>query len=111
MYTRAVGEDVYAILFNDAEDEQQKDPTWIDLQNTMFRTTERVLSMSESDIFGSITKDLRNLANLLVELASVAVDIDMTAECTHPLSPPSLILMWYMQSRNLPPPGSSAPKN
>lgn len=89
MYTRAVGEDVYAILFNDAEDEQQKDPTWIDLQNTMFRTTERVLSMSESDIFGSITKDLKNLANLLVELASVAVDIDMTAECTH-LLPPSI---------------------
>ncbi|KAF8533753.1 dynein associated protein-domain-containing protein [Trichophaea hybrida] len=81
VYTRAVGEDVYAILFNETgSDEQQKEPTWIDLQNTMFKTTERVLSMSESDIFGSVTKELRNLANILVELASVAVDIDMTAE-------------------------------
>jgi len=81
-YTRAVGEDVYALLFNDGadDDSSRREPTWLDLQNTMLATTERVLSMIESDMFGSVMKDLKNLTNSLVELASVASDIDMTAE-------------------------------
>lgn len=82
-YTRAVGEDVYALLFNETVgegDEPRREPTWIDLQNTMFKTTERVLSMSEGDMFGSVMKDLKNLTTSLAELASVASDIDVTAE-------------------------------
>jgi dynactin 1 len=85
-YTRAVGEDVYSLLFN--EDENATPPSWIELQNTMFRTTEKVLSMSESDMFGSVMKDLKNLTTSLVELSSVAQDIDMTAECPPPLPIP-----------------------
>ena len=81
-YTRALGGDVYTLFFGDESLERQ--PTWIDLQNTMYATTERVLGMSESDIYGSIMKELRNLTNNLAELANVASDIDMTAECTSP---------------------------
>ncbi|KAI5856069.1 dynein associated protein-domain-containing protein [Tricharina praecox] len=82
VYTRAVGENVYALLFNDGADDNssRKEPTWADLQNTMLTTTEKVLSMSESDMFGSVMKDLKNLTNSLTELAGVASDIDMTAE-------------------------------
>jgi dynactin 1 len=76
-YMRAVGNDVYNLLFHAAD---APEPTWPDLLETMFRTTEKVLSMSESDIFNAISKDLRNLGAALSDLAAVATDIDMTAE-------------------------------
>jgi dynactin 1 len=102
-YTRAVGEDVYSLLFN--EDEAVS-PSWIELQNTMFRTTEKVLSMSESDLFGSIMKDIKNLTTSLVELSATAQDIDMTAECPPPLPSPSGVCADPSpQSKNPPPPG------
>jgi len=96
VYTRAVGEDVYALLFNEgADDSSRKEPTWLDLQTTMFATTERVLSMSESDMFGSAMKDLKNLTNSLMELASAASDIDMTAEFEKALAP------WIIRAQEL----------
>lgn len=77
-YSREVGDGVYALLYSD---NTSSAPTWVDLQSTLFKTTEKVLRVIESDIFGALGKELRTLTNMLMELGSTAADIDMTAEC------------------------------
>jgi dynactin 1 len=92
-YTRAVGEKICDMLFSEKNTDKDdglleiKEPGWVELQNTMFQTTEAVLLVVENDVFGAVTKELRNLMNMLVELGSIASDVDMTAECRVSLSP------------------------
>lgn len=76
-YARAVGNNVYELLYSD---DAQENVTWSDVQAMLFRTTERELVLIEADVFGAFSKELRNLTNLLIELGSTAADIDMTAE-------------------------------
>lgn len=85
-YARDVGGEVYSLLYSD---EANGPVGWVDLQSTLFATTERVLRVAESDIFGAFGKELRNLTHLLVELGSTAADVDMTAECELPRTIPS----------------------
>ncbi|CAZ82599.1 unnamed protein product [Tuber melanosporum] len=91
-YAREVGDDVYALLYSD---NTSGAPTWVDLQSTLFKTTERVLRVAESDIFGAFGKELRALTNMLVELGSTAADIDMTAEFEKPPAP------WVVRAQEL----------
>lgn len=76
-YTRAVGNDIYELLYSD---DAQENVSWGEVQIMLFRTTERELLVVETDVFGAFGKELRNLTNLLIELGSTAADIDMTAE-------------------------------
>ncbi|KAG0638702.1 dynein associated protein-domain-containing protein [Tuber brumale] len=91
-YAREVGDDVYTLLYSD---NTSGVPTWVDLQSTLFKTTERVLRVAESDIFGAFGKELRALTNILVELGSTAADIDMTAEFEKPPAP------WVVRAQEL----------
>ncbi|KAI5799868.1 dynein associated protein-domain-containing protein [Geopyxis carbonaria] len=95
-YTRAVGEEVYNLLYEQStDDSERKEPSWAQLQSTMSRCTEKVLQTSESDIFGALSKDLRNLTNNLVELGSTAADVDMTAEFERAPAP------WIVRAQEL----------
>ncbi|PWW73898.1 hypothetical protein C7212DRAFT_359190 [Tuber magnatum] len=91
-YAREVGDDVYTLLYSD---NTSCAPTWVDLQSTLFKTTEKVLRVAESDIFGAFGKELRNLTNMLVELGGTAADIDMTAEFERPPAP------WVVRAQEL----------
>ncbi|RPB00971.1 hypothetical protein L873DRAFT_1764796 [Choiromyces venosus 120613-1] len=91
-YAREVGDEVYTLLYSD---NTSSTPTWVDLQNTLFKTTEKVLRVAESDIFGAFGKELRALTNMLVELGSTAADIDMTAEFEKPPAP------WVVRAQEL----------
>lgn len=77
-YSRAVGNTIYELLY---ADDAKGSVGWQEVQEMLFRTTEKELLVVEADIFGAFGKELRNLTNLLMELGSTAADIDMTAEC------------------------------
>ena len=78
-YSRALGEAVADLLY--LEEGRTEPITFAELQNTMYRTTEKTLTMVETDTFSAFGKELRSLTNLLVDLGSIASDLDMTAEC------------------------------
>ncbi|KAL7270883.1 hypothetical protein RUND412_006393 [Rhizina undulata] len=77
-YSRAVGEDIHDLLYSDESGSEAA--SWILIQSTLFRTTEKILKVAESDVFGAFGKELKNLTSLLIELGGTAADIDMTAE-------------------------------
>lgn len=78
-YSRALGDAVSCLLYG--EEGRTEPITFADLQNTMYKITERTLMMVETDTFSILGKELRSLTNLLVDLGSIASDLDMTAEC------------------------------
>ena len=81
-YARALGDAVCGLLYTE---EERSDPvTFVELQNVMYKSTEKVLMMAETDTFSSFGKELRSLTNMLVDLGSIASDLDMTAECKCP---------------------------
>lgn len=78
-YSRALGAAVADLLYH--EEGRTEAVTFAELQSTMYRATEKTLMMVETDTFGAFGKELRSLTNLLVDLGSIASDLDMTAEC------------------------------
>jgi len=77
-YSRHAGFDLCKLL----TDEQRSDAfTYDEVQSTMYRTTEKSLSLVDSDLFQSAGKELKILTNALLELGNTASDLDMTVEC------------------------------
>jgi len=78
-YARALGDAVADLLYR--EGGRTEPVTFAELQGAMCKTTENFLMMAETDPFSAFGKELRSLTNMLVDLGSMASDLDMTAEC------------------------------
>lgn len=85
-YSRALGNNLVELLY--AEGETDPIP-YSKVQSVMYRTTEKTIQIIETDMFSAFGKELRNLTNLLMDLASTASDLEMTAEC---ITPPLILI-------------------
>ncbi|EWC47620.1 hypothetical protein DRE_03240 [Drechslerella stenobrocha 248] len=76
-YARGSGAELYSLLFAPGREE----PFMFDeIQAVVYRSTEKLLGLIDSDPFQSCGKELKILTNSLVELVTVAGDLDMTVE-------------------------------
>ncbi|KAF3921339.1 hypothetical protein ABW20_dc0100013 [Dactylellina cionopaga] len=76
-YARGSGMDLYNLLFSAGREEQFM---FMEIQGVMYRSTEKLLGLIDSDLFQSCGKELKILTDALNELVSVAGDLDMTVE-------------------------------
>jgi len=81
-YARALGDAVADLLYH--EEGRTEPVTFAELQSAMYKATEKTLMMAETDTFSAFGKELRSLTNVLVDLGSMASDLDMAAECKSP---------------------------
>ncbi|KAF8454601.1 dynein associated protein-domain-containing protein [Terfezia claveryi] len=92
-YARALGDAVADLLYH--EEGRTEPVTFAELQSVMYKTTERTLMMAETDTFSAFGKELRSLTNMLVDLGSMASDLDMTAEFERAPAP------WIVRAQEL----------
>jgi dynactin 1 len=77
LYSRRLGEDLFKLLSEEGRTEQF---TYDEVLKTMGRTTEAVLGSGENDAFAAFNARLRSVTNILLELGSLASDLEMTVE-------------------------------
>ena len=74
---RQIGLDLHALL----TDEGRADPyTYVEVQNTIQKTTTAISSSSESDLFSTYLANLRVLMGQMNDLAALCSDLDQTQE-------------------------------
>ena len=78
-YSRNLGDRVLELLNNNEEDGAEI-VSFASLQSTMYATSEKDYDVAESDIFSIFSRELRHLTNSLMDLGSIASDLDMTTE-------------------------------
>ncbi|KAI9777114.1 MAG: hypothetical protein M1839_009070 [Geoglossum umbratile] len=76
-YSRRLGEDLFKLLSEEGRTEQF---TYDEVLKTMGDTTEAVLGSGENDAFAAFNATLRSLTNILLEMGSLASDLEMTVE-------------------------------
>ncbi|KAK6359324.1 hypothetical protein TWF696_000485 [Orbilia brochopaga] len=76
-YARGSSADLYNLLFAAGREEPF---TFDEVQAVIYRSTEKILGLIDTDPFQSCGKELKILTNALVELVTVAGDLDMTVE-------------------------------
>ncbi|KAH0543925.1 hypothetical protein FGG08_001826 [Glutinoglossum americanum] len=76
-YSRRLGEDLFKLLSEEGRTDQF---TYDEVFKTMGNTAEGVLGAGESDAFAAFNAKLRSLTNILLELGSLASDLEMTVE-------------------------------
>ncbi|KAF3942511.1 hypothetical protein ABW19_dt0208013 [Dactylella cylindrospora] len=91
-YSRGSGADLYSLLFETSREEPF---IFTEIQGVMYRSTEKLLGLIDSDLFQSCGKELKILTNTLIELSVVAGDLDMTVEFEKGLPP------WVIRAKEL----------
>ncbi|KAF3925718.1 hypothetical protein AA313_de0206243 [Arthrobotrys entomopaga] len=91
-YARGSGADLYNLLFSPGREEPFM---FNEVQSVMYRSTEKLLGLIDSDPFQSCGKELKILTDALNELVSVAGDLDMTVEFERGLPP------WVVRAKEL----------
>ncbi|EPS39091.1 hypothetical protein H072_7101 [Dactylellina haptotyla CBS 200.50] len=91
-YARGSGVDLYNLLFSAGREEPFM---FNEVQTVMYRSTEKLLGLIDSDPFQSCGKELKILTDALNELVSVAGDLDMTVEFERGLPP------WVVRAKEL----------
>jgi dynactin 1 len=91
-FSQKAGEDLFTLL----HEEGRAEPfTYIEVQTSIYRTTNSLFTMSESDIFSTFAAKLRTLTNSVNDLFTIASDLDMTQEFERAQSP------WVLRSQEL----------
>ncbi|KAF3248333.1 hypothetical protein TWF192_006328 [Orbilia oligospora] len=91
-YARGSGSDLYNLLFAAGREEPFM---FNEIQSVMYRSTEKLLALIDSDLFQSCGKELNILTNALGDLVSVAGDLDMTVEFERGQPP------WILRAKEL----------
>ncbi|KAF3319343.1 hypothetical protein TWF173_003785 [Orbilia oligospora] len=91
-YARGSGSDLYKLLFAAGREEPFM---FNEIQSVMYRSTEKLLALIDSDLFQSCGKELNILTNALGDLVSVAGDLDMTVEFERGQPP------WILRAKEL----------
>lgn len=92
LFARQLGLDLFTLL---SEEGRSQPFTYIEVQNTIHRTTTAVFQTSESDIFSTFANKLRTLTSQITDLASLSTDLDMTHEFERAPKP------WVTRSKEL----------
>ncbi|ESZ89969.1 hypothetical protein SBOR_9642 [Sclerotinia borealis F-4128] len=91
-YTRHVGNDLYTLLHEEGRAEPY---TYVEVQSTIYQTTNNTLSTDESDLFSTYASKLKLLNNQLVDLSTLTSDLEMTQEFELATPP------WILRSQEL----------
>ncbi|KAH0562008.1 hypothetical protein GP486_003290 [Trichoglossum hirsutum] len=83
-YSRRLGENLFKLLSEEGRTDQF---TYDEILENMGSTTEAVLGAGENDAFAAFNSRLRSLTNILLELGSLASDLEMTVEFERSLAP------------------------
>lgn len=91
-FSRQVGHDLFALL----HEEGRVEPfTYLDVQNAVQQTTLTSFTSNESDIFSTYSNKLRTLSTSLMDLSTMASDLEMTQEFERASAP------WVRRSQEL----------
>ncbi|TVY47532.1 Dynactin,150 kDa isoform [Lachnellula occidentalis] len=91
-FSRQLGHDICTLLH---EEGRTAPFTYLDIQNTVHRTTTNVFASSESDLFSTYSNKLRTLTSSLMDLAALTSDLEMTQEFERASAP------WVLRSQEL----------
>ncbi|KAK7553405.1 dynactin-like protein [Phyllosticta citricarpa] len=92
MYTRALGENIFRLL----HEEGRNTPfSTSEVRNVMFKTSESVWSVSESDLYTTFAAKLRQLVDVITELSNMTSDLEMIVEFEKTPAP------WVLRSKEL----------
>ncbi|KAF4984660.1 hypothetical protein FZEAL_176 [Fusarium zealandicum] len=90
---RQIGIGLHGLL---TSDEGRTDPfTYVEVQNTVYKTVLAVSTSSESDIFSTYLSKLRTVTTQIADLAALATDLDQVQEFDVTPAP------WKLRSREL----------
>ena len=91
-YARQVGDDLFVLL----HEEGRAEPfTYLEVQSAAYRTTTNLFASSDSDLFSTFTNKVKNLNGALVDLATLASDLEITQEFERAPAP------WVLRSQQL----------
>ncbi|KKY22497.1 putative 90s preribosome component rrp12 [Diplodia seriata] len=91
-YVRKMGENVFQLLHEDSRTE----PFAIsEVRSAMFRASEEVFSVSESEMYATFSARLRKLGEDLTELVNITSDLELTVEFEKHPAP------WVLRSKEL----------
>lgn len=91
-FSRQIGHDLCTLL----HEEGRTDPfTYLDVQASVHQTTSILFSSSDSDLFSTYSNKLRTLTTLLMDLAALTSDLDITEEFERAPAP------WVLRSQEL----------
>ncbi|KAK8165609.1 dynein associated protein-domain-containing protein [Phyllosticta citrichinensis] len=92
MYTRALGENIFRLL----HEEGRNTPfSTSEVRNVMFKTSESVWSVSESDLYTTFAAKLRQLVDVITEVSNMTSDLEMIVEFEKTPAP------WVLRSKEL----------
>ncbi|EKD19406.1 CAP-Gly domain-containing protein [Drepanopeziza brunnea f. sp. 'multigermtubi' MB_m1] len=91
-FSRQIGDDLYTLLHEEGRIEPF---TYSEVQNTVYRTASTLFLSSESDLFSTYSNKLRTLTTGLMDLATLASDLEMTQEFERASAP------WVSRSQEL----------
>lgn len=91
-YVRKMGETVFHLLHEDSRTEPF---TVSEVRNAMFKASETVFSVSESDMYATFAARLRKLNEDLTELVNITSDLELTVEFEKHSAP------WVLRSKEL----------
>jgi dynactin 1 len=91
-FSRSIGNDLFRLL----HDEGRAEPfTYLEVQSTVHRTSATLLASIESDLFSTYSNKLCTLTNVLMDLAALTSDLEMTQEFERAPAP------WVLRSQEL----------
>lgn len=91
-FSRHIGHDLYTLLHEEGRTEPF---TYSDVQSTIYRTASALFSSSDSDLFSTYSNKLRTLTTSLLDLATLASDLETTQEFERAAAP------WVSRSQEL----------
>ncbi|KAL1626396.1 pre-rRNA processing protein [Neofusicoccum ribis] len=91
-YVRKMGENVFQLLHEDSRSEPF---TVSEVRNAMFKASEEIFSVSESDMYATFSARLRKLSEDLTELVNITSDLELTVEFEKHPAP------WVLRSKEL----------
>ncbi|TQS37951.1 hypothetical protein Golomagni_01555 [Golovinomyces magnicellulatus] len=91
-FSRKIGDDLYQLLHVEGPSENL---TYQNAEATSQKTTFNVFGQSETELFSTYSSRVRDLTNLLADLAILASDLEMTQEFERPQTP------WALRSTEL----------
>jgi dynactin 1 len=91
-FSRHIGDDLFVLL----HEEGRAEPfTYIEVQGSVRQTTLSLFASSESDLFSTYANKIRTLTTSLMDLATMASDLEMTHEFERASAP------WVLRSQEL----------
>ncbi|KAF4537306.1 Dynactin [Lasiodiplodia theobromae] len=91
-YVRKMGENVFQLLHEDTRTEPF---TISEVRSAMFKASEEVFSVSESEMYATFAARLRKLSEDLTELVNITSDLELTVEFEKHPAP------WVLRSKEL----------